>query len=253
MRRYLLLALLAALPLPAVAWGVIRLADHMGESLGSALACAASLGPGSRPAGKARQSGREVRAWQLTAPQRQGEAAQRGGPVRVRAAARLAGAKNSRPLRGIRVSASTVLRLANGGARPTGSLVAPSGARPAGLRLSGVGALGIGMQDGDVLTEAGGRPALSEGDVVGVVIASRGQRVPTISGRFWRNGEPWQLLVEQPYLQNTPAGCGPEVPPGAEGDDVDEWLDRTADEAEPDPGTARACRGVRRPKRRGRG
>jgi hypothetical protein len=109
------------------------------------------------------------------------------------------------------------------------------------------------MQDGDVLTDAGGRPALSEGDVVGVVIASRGQRVPTISGRFWRNGEPWQLLVEQPYLQKGAAECAPAVEPGGGADDAEEWLDLAADEGEPEPGTARACRGVRRPNRRWRG
>jgi hypothetical protein len=252
MRRYLLLALLAALPVPAVAWGVIRLADHMGDSLGSALACAASLGPGSRPARGAHRSELLLRPRPLPVAPLQVQEAGRGRLVSRAGAGRVA-AQNPLLARGIRVSASTVLRLANNGARPTGAPVAPSGARPAGLLLSGVGALGIGMRDGDILTDAGGRPALSEGDVVGVVIASRGQRVPTISGRFWRNGEPWQLLVEQPYLQIAPAECDSEAAPGDGADDVDEWLERSADEAEPGSGTARACRRVRRPKRRGRG
>jgi len=251
MRRYLLLALAAALPIPVVAWGVIRLADHMGDRVGSALSCAVSLGPGSSPAARAPQSYRLDRPGQLGVVLAHRAAAdpERPGPAGTRRAA----TNSPRAARGIRVSAETVLRLANGGARPTGSPVAPSGARPAGLRLSGVGALGIGMRDGDVLTDAGGRPALSEGDVVGVVIASRGQRVPTISGRFWRNGEPWQLLVEQPYLQNAPAECDSEAASGDEADDVEEWLDRSADEAAPASGTARACRRVRRPKRRGQG
>jgi hypothetical protein len=35
---------------------------------------------------------------------------------------------------------------------------------------------------------------------VGLVIASRGARAGQISGRFWRRGEYFNLVVEQPYL-----------------------------------------------------
>jgi hypothetical protein len=79
--------------------------------------------------------------------------------------------------------------------------VPAEGRRPAGLLLSGVSGLGVGIEDGDVLTHAGGRPALSESDVVGLVIAARGKEVPAIGGRFWRNGEQWSLVVEQPYVR----------------------------------------------------
>ena len=105
------------------------------------------------------------------------------------------------PKRGVRVSAATVLRLANSGARPSGIPVPAEGPRPAGLMLTGVSALGVGILDGDVLTHAGGRPALSEADVVSLVIAARGRQVSAIGGRFWRNGEPWNLVVEQPYVR----------------------------------------------------
>ncbi len=104
------------------------------------------------------------------------------------------------PKKGIRVRADAVLRLANAGLRPGGIPVPARGDRPAGLALSGVSGLGIGMVDGDVLTSAAGRPALSPGDVIGVVIGSRAKGVPEICGRFWRNGEPWNLIVEQPYV-----------------------------------------------------
>jgi hypothetical protein len=67
--------------------------------------------------------------------------------------------------------------------------------------LSGVSGLGVGIQDGDVLTEAGGRPALTESDVVSMVIAARGKQAKAIGGQFWRNGEPWSLIVEQPYVR----------------------------------------------------
>ncbi|MBN2191952.1 MAG: hypothetical protein JW751_03985 [Polyangiaceae bacterium] len=101
--------------------------------------------------------------------------------------------------RGLFVSGETVLRLARHGVRPRGLPVPAEGGRPAGLRLSGVSGLGIGLLDGDVLTTAGGVPALSASDVVTMVIASRGKRVTTIGGQFWRDGVPWDLLVEQPY------------------------------------------------------
>jgi hypothetical protein len=111
------------------------------------------------------------------------------------------------PLKGIRVREAAVLRLANAGMRPSGIPVPARGGRPAGLALVGVSGLGIGMMDGDVLVQAGGRPTLTPGDVVGVVVGSRAHKASEISGRFYRNGEPWNLVVEQPYLQR------PERPP----------------------------------------
>jgi hypothetical protein len=112
------------------------------------------------------------------------------------------------PVHGIRVRADAVLRLANAGMRPSGIPVAARGNRPAGLALVGVSGLGIGLEDGDVLVSAGGRPALSVGDVVGVVIGSRGAHAPEICGRFWRKGAPWNLIVEQPYVKrHTPTSA----------------------------------------------
>jgi hypothetical protein len=106
------------------------------------------------------------------------------------------------PERGLRVSAQVVLRLARSGVRPSGTLVKASQACPAGLRLSGVGGLGVGLRDGDILTHAAGRPATSRADVVGAVIGARGARQREVSGRFCRDGEPWNLVVEQPYLDS---------------------------------------------------
>lgn len=104
--------------------------------------------------------------------------------------------------KGVRVSAERVLRLANAGARPSGVFVSARGDRPAGLALVGVSGLGIGLIDGDVLTHAGGRPATSAGAVIGMVIGARAKRTPELSGRFWRKGESWNLLVEQPYVNS---------------------------------------------------
>jgi hypothetical protein len=106
------------------------------------------------------------------------------------------------PQRGLRVSAPVVLRLARSGVRPSGTLVKASNGCPAGLRLSGVGGLGVGLRDGDVLTHTAGRPATSRADVVGAVIGARGARQREVSGRFCRDGEAWNLVVEQPYLDS---------------------------------------------------
>jgi hypothetical protein len=98
------------------------------------------------------------------------------------------------------VSQEQVLKLASSGARPRGTAVPASGARPAGLKLSGVAALGIGMQDGDVLTRAVGQSALSSGAVIQAVLSARARRVPVLEGEFWRGTERLLIRVEQPYL-----------------------------------------------------
>ena len=107
------------------------------------------------------------------------------------------------------IPASTVLRLANGGATvPRGVYVPALGERPAGLRLLGVSALGVGMRDGDVLTRVLGAEISSVGEVVARVIAARNQRARHISGEFWRDGARWALVVEQPYVEPEPTAPG---------------------------------------------
>lgn len=107
------------------------------------------------------------------------------------------------------VPASTVLRLANGGATVPRAVYVPAlGERPAGLRLLGVSALGVGMRDGDVLTRVLGAEVSSVGEVVARVIAARNQRARSISGEFWRDGSRWALIVEQPYVDPEPAAPG---------------------------------------------
>lgn len=101
---------------------------------------------------------------------------------------------------GVFVSAERVLAIARSGARPSGIPVAASGSRPAGLMLTGVGGLGVGLHDGDILTHALGQPAVSESTVVGAVIRARGARRPQLSGRVWREGRSFSLVVAQPYL-----------------------------------------------------
>jgi len=99
------------------------------------------------------------------------------------------------------VSADKVLQLAEQGVRPGGIPVSSSGKRPGGLMLVGVGSLGIGLREGDILTEALGRPAVSDAAVVGAIIRARGARQSHLSGRVWRDGRTFPLVVAQPYLE----------------------------------------------------
>lgn len=114
----------------------------------------------------------------------------------------------SAPTKGIRVRADRVLALASAGVRPAAIPVQARAERPAGLAMTGVSALGIGLIDGDILTHAGGRPATSAGEVVGLVIGARARGAAEISGRFWRRGEWYSLVVEQPYVRPARARRG---------------------------------------------
>jgi hypothetical protein len=113
------------------------------------------------------------------------------------------GAKKGRPVATpvVFVSQKTVLGLANSGARPRGAFVAANGVRPAGLRLTGVGALGIGLQDGDVLTRALGQPVTATGAVIQAVLAARAQHAAVLDGEFWRGPQRYVIRVEQPYVE----------------------------------------------------
>ena len=97
------------------------------------------------------------------------------------------------------VSGAQVLALAQSQARPSGRFVGPAPGRPPGLLLAGVGSLGIGLQDGDVLIEALGSPPTSAGQVIGAIIEARAKRAPYSSGVIWRKGQTFRITVEQPY------------------------------------------------------
>jgi hypothetical protein len=98
------------------------------------------------------------------------------------------------------VSQTTVLKLAESAARPRGSFVAQTQDHPAGLRLVGVGALGIGVQDGDILVEALGIAPRAPGEIIGAIIEARAKNARFLSGTLWRRGDTFRITVEQPYL-----------------------------------------------------
>jgi hypothetical protein len=98
------------------------------------------------------------------------------------------------------VSERTILRLAKARAVPQAQSVAATGERPGGVQLLGVSALGVGMQDGDVITEVAGRPVRGEGDIVGMVLSARSRQAPTISAVFYRGKVRGTLVVAMPYV-----------------------------------------------------
>jgi len=100
------------------------------------------------------------------------------------------------------VSEATVLKLSQSAARPRGSFVAQSAEHPAGLRLSGVAALGIGVQEGDILIEALGITPRAPGEIIGAIIEARAKQARFLSGTLWRQGQTFAITVEQPYLQS---------------------------------------------------
>jgi len=103
------------------------------------------------------------------------------------------------PKQGIRISSAQVLALAARRAMPSATFVKATAEHPAGLLLGGVSALGVGLRDGDILTEAAGQKATSVAQVVGLVLAARSRQASEISGSFYRAGVPFLLTVEQPY------------------------------------------------------
>lgn len=102
-------------------------------------------------------------------------------------------------LRTIRVDTNTVLCIAQMGIQPSGKPVPQKGKRPAGVALIGVTALGIGVLDGDVLTDVLGQPVRSQFQVIAMVMAARSANMSTISGTLWRGMRSYSVMVDQPY------------------------------------------------------
>ncbi|HYJ11429.1 MAG TPA: hypothetical protein VEX18_20545, partial [Polyangiaceae bacterium] len=62
--------------------------------------------------------------------------------------------------------------------------------------------LGIGVQDGDILTEALGITPQSPGQLIGGIIEARAKQARYLSGTLWRRGQVLRITVEQPYFRS---------------------------------------------------
>lgn len=196
MKRWLLPLLPLPLLLALAAWGSARVADHAAHVGANVLMLVAPLVRDPSPA-ESEEPPLAIPTEIASVPD-----ALAGNAVVPPNGSKHGRSPKARPVapRVVFVSQEQVLKLASTRARPHGTPVAASGARPAGLKLSGVAALGIGMQDGDVLTRAVGQPALSSGAVIQAVLAARARHASVLEGEFWRGTERCLLRVEQPYL-----------------------------------------------------
>lgn len=206
-------------PLPLLlalaAWGSARAADRAAAALGSALHAVASVvGTEQRPSEGDEAEVVIPTSALVTRDAFEGEPSAIAAPKRGKAKPGGAAATETRS---IFVSSAQVLRLANARVKPRGIRVAADGKRPAGLKLVGVGGLGIGLRDGDVLTRALGQPALASSAVVRAILVARSHRVRVLEGEFYRGYERWTIRVEQPYLDEEPSSltggsAGPRLP-----------------------------------------
>jgi hypothetical protein len=191
-----------ALPFALLAWRLDALADGAGRDAGAALAELAA--PLAQLAAND-TSGQDERAaaLEIFADTALPDAAPADGARPGKHGARRA--KHAAHAPNLYISASRVLALADRRALPHAVPVPANGQRPAGLLLRGVSALGLGVQDGDVLTAAAGVPATSAAAVIGAVIAARGRHAPEIGGRIYRGSEAYAIVVEQPYQLTQPS------------------------------------------------
>jgi hypothetical protein len=89
--------------------------------------------------------------------------------------------------------------MAQQGFQPTGKPVHAKGKRPAGVAVFGISGLGLGVRDGDVVTDILGQPVRSAAQGIALIIAARASNRPTIEGTVWRAMRPYAITVEQPY------------------------------------------------------
>ncbi len=107
-------------------------------------------------------------------------------------------------LRGVFIPAKRVHALANRGQRPSGSPVPATEWRSAGVAMHGVGGLGVGLCDGDVLTQVGGTPATSQGAVISAVTGAVNSGARGLSGIVWRGRQRFVVTVEFPKSLRPP-------------------------------------------------
>jgi len=199
MRRWLV-ALGLLTPFALVVLCVDRVADRQAVSVVEAL-CQVSDALNRADAEPDERDQEQVALWRAELATLLDELASEPADASVEGSTRRSRAAAPAP-KGLFVSAERVLGLARGGARPGAIPVSASRGRPGGLLLTGVGGLGVGLRDGDILTHALGQPAVSEEGVVGAIIRARGARLPQLSGRVWRDGRSFALIVAQPYVDS---------------------------------------------------
>lgn len=130
--------------------------------------------------------------------------------LEARAANKAKGRKSqaSPSVKTIVVTAEQVLRLSKVARVPASRFVEQQGARPAGLQVAGVSGLGIGVRDGDVLTNVAGTQVQSSAGVISLVLRLRAQHAAAVSGEAWRGQERYRIVFQMPYVTPSSASSG---------------------------------------------
>jgi hypothetical protein len=200
--------LLLALPFAAVVIVPRASMDRLAVAAASPLADAAeeledSLPeppPEPTPLPPTRQAA-EIAALDGTAPETSDNDAPIDGTDRAKRAPAAAPSKKPPKAMGVMVSRGRVTAAAKAGIRPSGSSVGATSWRPSGMALHGVGAVGVGLRDGDVVTRVGGFRATSQGAVISAVTAALRQKLPAITGEVWRGRQRIVVTVELPDVE----------------------------------------------------
>ena len=109
----------------------------------------------------------------------------------------------------LRVSAETILRLANAGYVPKGHEVPGALGCPAGVQLDNVSVLGLGVAEGDVVVSVNGVATPTAADAVSAVLSARARRARAIGVRLWRGGALHFVQIEMPYVDSRGALIDP--------------------------------------------
>ena len=107
-------------------------------------------------------------------------------------------ASSRRRPRALWVGSRRVVQLMKQAVMPSSQAVPATHFRPPGLQVRGVGAMGIGARDGDVLTEVAGQRVQSHAAVIALVLQVHGAGHRAVSGTFWRGMKKWTITVELP-------------------------------------------------------
>ena len=183
---------------------VRRLAERSADAAGRRLRALLALGTTLR-----------AHAWrpdeEPAAPQEEvhGEEVRAPPPTRAPGAGGVSGSATRAPQRrgvtapgpepsSLRLAPARVLELVARRQLPSSRSVPARAGLPAGQRLGGVTALGIGLEDGDVLESVDGVPAWSREEAISAVIAARGRGATRIMARLRRGRRKIVLVAELP-------------------------------------------------------
>jgi hypothetical protein len=107
----------------------------------------------------------------------------------------------------LHVPRAAVVRAMARGSNPTAQIVEQTDDRPGGIAILTAGSLKGILYPGDVITDVGGVPAMSEQAVLGVVARAQQAGTKVVSGHIWRRGEYLAASAETPW---SCSGCTPE-------------------------------------------